>query len=294
MIERTKYVIITPTYNEEHFIGKTIESVIIQTIKPIKWIIVNDGSTDNTRNIIDTHIKGYDWIVCHTKIRRNTTYYSNNVFAIIEGIEFVKDVDYDFLCILDADITLCNDYYQKIFHQFSINRKLGVASGTYLEKEGNKLIEARIDRRSTPKAIQVIRKKCYQQTNGYIPFLYGGEDAGLEIMARMKGWETWSFNDIKVLHNRPVGTGDGSSILYARFRLGITDYTLGVHPIFLIAKSIKRCFWEKPFILSGFARLMGFIVASYNDIPVQLPCEAVKYLRKEQINRLIHQIKKFV
>ncbi|MGH2272658.1 glycosyltransferase family 2 protein [Anaerohalosphaeraceae bacterium U12dextr] len=285
---QNRYLIITPAFNEGKYIENTIKSVLSQTCKPIVWIIVDDGSMDNTANIVQLYAKEYDWIkyVFRSKIA-GQSYYASNVYAIQEGLKHASHIDYDFIAILDADITLVPEYYEVILAKFQKYRELGIATGTYLEKEGDSWVEARIDRRSTPKAIQVFRRKCYEQCGGYIPFKNGGEDSGMEIIARMNGWQTWSFPEIKVFHNRPVGTGDGRSLLKARFRLGLTDYCLGTHPLFMLVKACKRCIWEKPYIISGLMRLSGYLYGFLKQEHRQLPVEAQLYLRKEQLRRLI-------
>jgi glycosyltransferase involved in cell wall biosynthesis len=108
-----KYVIITPAYNEADYIGTTIETVLKQTIKPVMWVIVDDGSTDATGQIIKEYSSQYPWIryVCRVK-DPSQSYYSSNVYAIFEGIKQVQNQDYDYLAILDADISLIPDYYQ--------------------------------------------------------------------------------------------------------------------------------------------------------------------------------------
>ena len=283
----TTYVVITPAFNEEDYINYPIQSMLRQTIKPLKWIIVDDGSNDNTPQIIKTLAKQHKWIEYHyNKKLPNETYYSSNVYAILTGIELVEKLPYSHLAILDADIELCDDYYERIFEKFAKYSDLGIATGSYFEMEGNNWVEKRTNPRHTPKAIQVFNRKCYQSCNGYIPFKYGGEDTGIEVMARMTGWKTWSFNDILVKHHRPVGTGDGRSLLRARFRLGMTDYCIGTHPVFMILKSTKRMLGEKPFFLSGLARLIGYFSGYIKKLDRQLPKAAIDYLRYEQIRRL--------
>jgi glycosyltransferase involved in cell wall biosynthesis len=283
------YAIVTPCFNEEKNIGIVLNSVVTQTILPKKWIIVDDESTDRSSDIINEFSKRYDWIeYCYNQKIKGKSYYCNNVYAILKGLEQLKNTAYNYLAILDADIELCPDYYERIAAKFQKNPPLGIASGTYLEIENGAWIEAIIDRRSTPKAIQVFRRECYEKCGGYLPFEFGGEDSGMEVMARMRGWRTWSFNDIVVKHHRPVGTGEGHSLLAARFNLGITDYSLGTHPLFMIIKCFKRIFWEKPHFWSGIARLIGYTFGWLKGVKQFLPIEAVSYLQKEQLNRLIH------
>jgi len=283
-----EYVIITPAYNEDGFIGETIKSVAIQTIVPKKWIIVDDGSTDSTAAIIKQYQKDYEFIEYYGRVRQaEQSYYESNVWAILEGYERVRTLDFDYLAILDADMILCEDYYQEIFNRFDINRDVGIATGTYLEDINGRLIEALIDRYSTPKALQVFRRACYEQIGGYIPCKNGGEDSCAEIMARTHGWQTWSFPDIKAIHQRPVGMGDGRAAFSAKFKQGLTDYCLATHPVFMLAKCLRRSLIERPYIVSGLARLAGFLYGYMIRAERDIPENARRYVRKEQMKRLL-------
>jgi len=283
-----KYVIITPAYNEEDAIEITIKSVIRQSILPCKWVIVDDGSTDSTAEIVKRYEAEYDFIEYHSRERiAGQSYYGSNVYAISQGVEQVKGMDYDFLAILDADIDLCGNYYEEIFRRFQCNLELGIATGTYVEEIGGQFLEAVIDRRSTPKAIQVFRKECFEKIGGFIPLKNGGEDSCAEIMARMYGWQTWSFPEIKVVHLKPVGTGDGRGVLQGRFRLGMTDYCLATHPVFMLAKCLRRTVKEKPYVSSGVCRFAGFLKGYIVREPRQIPTSVRVHVRREQLNRLM-------
>jgi biofilm PGA synthesis N-glycosyltransferase PgaC len=285
------YVLITPAYNEAALIAQTIESVLAQTVPPVKWIVVDDGSTDQTAEIVKQYAARCSWIeYCYRVREPGQTYYGSNVYAILRGYERLKDLDFDYLAILDADIVLCPDYYEQIMRQFDANPELGIATGTYLEEIGGRMVEARIDRWSTPKALQVFRRACYEQIGGYIPCRNGGEDTCTEILARMNGWQTWSFPEIRVIHRRPIGQGDGGKVLRARFRQGLSDYCLASHPLFMLAKSLRRCFKERPYVLAGLARLCGFACGYLKREPRQIPPVAGRYVRKEQMRRLLASV----
>jgi biofilm PGA synthesis N-glycosyltransferase PgaC len=281
------YVLITPAYNEGRFIGKTIEGVLAQTLPPLRWVIVDDGSTDDTGEIIRRYAQQAPFIdACQRRRDANETYYGNNVYAILQGYARVKDLDFDYLSILDADMILKPRYYEEVFQRFEVNRELGIAAGTYIEEIGGRRVEAFIDRRSTPKALQVFRRACYEQIGGYVPCPHGGEDTYTEIMARMHGWQTWSFPEIQAVHQKPVGTGDGRSVLRAKFRQGVTDYCLGTHPAFMMAKCLRRCLRERPRGGAGLARLAGFAYGYLVREQRQILDEPRRYVRREQMARL--------
>jgi len=285
------YVLITPAYNESGYIGKTIESVLTQSVLPLKWVIVDDGSTDGTAAIVRSCAEEAAFIeYCKRERRAGETYYASNVYAILQGYERVRNLDFAYLAILDSDMVLCPDYYKEIFKRFNANSELGIAAGTYVERINGRWLEAFIDRRSTPKALQVFRRTCYEQIGGYIPCANGGEDTCTEIMARMHGWQTWSFPEIRVVHQRPVGTGDGRRFLRGRFRQGLADYCLATHPLFMTVKCLRRCVRERPYVTAGLARFFGFAYGYLARMPRSIPQDARRYVRKEQMRRLLASI----
>ncbi|MBW8015844.1 MAG: glycosyltransferase family 2 protein [Planctomycetes bacterium] len=284
-----KFVLITPAYNEEKYIERTIESVLVQTIMPKRWIIVDDGSTDSTPEIIQRYasIHGHIHYQRRQKVQ-GQSYYGSNVYAIMEGYSAIKEDEFDFLAVLDADITLPTDYYQQILDKFTQDEKLGVASGVYMDLVDGKLRKILNDRRSTPKAIQVFRRECFEEIGGYQPLKYGGEDTCSCAMARMNGWKSWSFPDISVVHNKPIGTGHASNMLKVRFRIGLNEYFLAAHPLFMLAKSLRRCVKERPFVLGGLARIAGYLYAYCKGEKRQISDEVVRFIQHEQIMRLFN------
>jgi glycosyltransferase involved in cell wall biosynthesis len=281
------YIIVTPAYNEQNYIDKLVESVVSQTVLPRLWVIVDDGSTDKTGDIVRRYASKYDWIryVYHPKTI-DQSYYGSNVCAILEGLRYVKDEKYEYLAILDADISLPRDYYEQIFARFERDEKLGVASGVYQDLVNGKLRKVLNDRRSTPKAIQVFRRECYEKIGGYLPMKYGGEDTVACVMARMNGWKSWSFPELCVIHNKPAGTGHAGNILTIRFRQGLNEYGIGGHPLFVLLKFIRRCVKERPYILGGFARIAGFLYGCCLQEKHQISDDVIRFIRAEQVERI--------
>jgi len=284
---KTKYVLITPVYNEEELIEQTIESVIAQTILPKRWIIVDDSSTDRTFEIIKRYEAQHDFITSFQLERKDiASYYSHRTLVFSAGYERIKSLEYDFICSLDADISLGPRYYERILEEFDKNPQLGIASGIYVDKVGGRLRKILIDKIHCPGAVTVFRRECYEVIGGYIPLEYGGDDSCAEIMARMNGWETRSFSQYQVIHHRPVGIGDERSILRARFRQGLTEYGIATHPLFMLAKSLRRAVLEKPYLVGSIARFVGFLVGYLLREKRKIPPEAMRFVRKEQIRRL--------
>jgi biofilm PGA synthesis N-glycosyltransferase PgaC len=286
-IHSKRFVIITPAFNEQRWIGQTIEKVLQMTCLPDLWLIVDDDSTDQTASVIQNYASHHPWIrYYHRQKVHGQSYYSSNVYAILEGYEQIRMESFDYLAILDGDISLPQTYYESLLAKFEADPELGIASGVYLDCVNGKLRKILNDRRSTPKALMVFRRTCYEAIGGLVPMKYGGEDTCACFTARMKGWKTWSFPDLAAIHNKPVGTGHGKSMLQIRFRQGIGEYFMAMHPLFMILKSLRRCFLERPFLLGGLARMAGYCCGWLKREPLQIPQETVRFIRAEQRSRI--------
>lgn len=284
---RPRFVIVTAAFNEEPQIEETIHSVASQTLLPLCWVIVDDGSTDRTPDKVQRLQQEFPWIVYHRRLRLpGQAYFASNVYALMEGVAQVRHLDYDFLAILDADITLPNDYYEQVFARFRADAQLGVASGIYENLVNGSLQKVLSDRRSTPKAIQVFRRACFEQIGGFLPLKYGGEDTCACIMARMNGWKSWSFPELKVIHRRPTGVGNARNVLRARFVQGRADYDVSTHPLFMFFKSLRRCLSESPLLLGGILRLAGYAYGCIQRDPRPMPADVARYARREQVRRV--------
>jgi glycosyltransferase involved in cell wall biosynthesis len=288
---KKKYILITPAYNEEDNIERVINSIIVQTIPPQKWLIVNDGSTDRTGEIIERYEAKYDFISC-LRLKREyiKSYYGRRTQVVLAGYEKIKKLEFNFLGILDADISCRPTYYEDIMKEFEANAKLGLAGGKYVYKFGSKIQQVLIDDSCVPGSIQMFRRQCYEQIGGYVPLEYGGDDSLADIMVRMHGWETRSFSKYQVIQHRIVGTA-GKSVLKAKFRQGFTEYGVATHPLFMLAKSLRRVFLERPFFFGSAARMAGFLYAYLQCGKRSIPDDIVSFVRKEQIARLMSYVR---
>ena len=281
------YVIVTPAYNEAAYITQT-SSVLAQTRLPKRWVIVDDGSTDNTAEIVNRYAAKHLWIKYIFRRRiPEQSYYASNVHAIARGVAAVRDVAFGYLAILDADITLPHEYYATMLQLLSADPKLGIVSGNCVDRIGEKRKRHLYDRRSCPKAIMVFRRQCYEDIGGFVPMKYGGEDTCACFMARMKGWKTWACREMLVEHNKPLGTGPSRNFVKIRFRQGIGEYYLASHPLFFVLKCLRRCVMESPLVIGGAARLAGYMYAHFLAENREIPDELATYIRREQLLRIM-------
>ncbi len=282
---KNRYILITPAKDEEKYIETTIKSIVSQTVAPLKWIIVSDGSTDKTNDIVKSYTGKYPFIQLLGLPPRKERNFGAQARAFNKGYELVKNLDFDFIGNLDADISYDPDYMEKILKKFEENGKLGLAGGFIYEKDRGVFKNRSVNRTwSIANAVQLFRKQCFEEIGGYQPIKYGGHDWVAETKARIKGWEAQSFPELKVYHHRRTNAAEGSA-LGPLYRQGKMDYTLGSHPLFEIVKCFRR-FYVRPYIFSTFARLCGFTVAAIKHEERAVSPEFMEYLKKEQLGRL--------
>jgi len=280
-----KYVLITPARNEEAYLEKTIQSVIAQTILPQRWVIVSDGSTDRTDEIAAGYARKHDFIQLITNEGDTERNFGSKSKAIEYGYRQLKDIEYDYIGNLDADVAFEPDYYKSVLGKFEENPKLGVAGGIrydlHPDGEFRRVLCAK---NSVGGPFQLFRRECYEQVGGYLPLKYGGVDAVAETMARMHGWEVRSYTEYRVNHFRRTGTA-GRGIVHARFRAGMKDYLIGYHPLFQVLRG-SYFMLSSPFLIGGFVFLCGYFWAGIRRLKRPVSEEFVRFLRNEQMQRL--------
>jgi len=279
-----KYALVTAARNEEATLPGTIEAVVSQTILPVRWIIVSDCSSDLTDEIVTAYLDRYKFMTLVRRSNSNQRSFSSKVEAFNMGLERLADTDYDFIGNLDADITFSSNYYQDILQNFVQDENLGIAGGMRYDKSKGGFEKVNMSRSSVGGGAQVIRRKCFEETGGFVPIKIGGEDALVEIKARMHGWRVEHFPEIKLFHHRPTGTA-GYGSLKAKWRFGIRDYFLAYHPLFEIARCFRRAN-EQPYLLGSLVSFCGYLSGFVRKSVSPVPEEVVKYLRREQMERL--------
>lgn len=281
------YVLVTAAYNEERLIEQTIRSIVSQTLRPAKWIIVSDSSTDRTDDIVKSYAKEHDFIQLYRITEDHPRNFAAQVYAINRGLSQLKAVEYSFVGNLDADITLAPEYFALLLEKFRQDPRLGLGGGTVCELYSDGEFRPRKVRTvtSVAHACQLFRRECFAAIGGeYIPLRYGGPDTYAETSARMKHWRVSSFSELQVFHHRPTNAAEGQ--LRGWFRQGKMDHSLGALPVFELLKLFRRV-WVKPYLIGSMARCAGFIHSYWKREDRQVPKEFVIYLRQEQKDRVI-------
>src|ERR1019366_745988 len=278
-----RYVLITPARDEAQFIELTIKSVVAQTVRPTKWVIVSDGSTDGTDDIVKKYAADYPWIELVRMPERRERHFAGKAHAFNAGYAKVKDLVYDVIGNLDADITFDEDYLDFLLRKFADNRWLGVAGTPF--KQGSFQYDYRFTSiEHVSGACQLFRRECFQEIGGYVPVKIGGIDLVAVLKARMKGWQTRTFPEKTCVHHRVMGTAKQNRLAVA-FVGGGGDYMFGTHP----AWELFRCIYQmthRPIVLGGIFYLAGFIWAAIHRIEKAVPPDLAQFRRAEQMRRL--------
>jgi glycosyltransferase involved in cell wall biosynthesis len=278
-----KYALVTPARNEVRLIEQTIQSVLAQTIPPAVWVIVSDGSTDGTDDVIASYLKDYPWLQLVRMPQRTDRHFAAKVHAFNAGLARANLWDYDIIGNLDADITFEPDYFSFLLQQFAEDNHLGVA--------GTPFIEAGVwyDYRFTniehvSGACQLFRRACFEEIGGYTPLKRGGVDWQAVTTARMKGWKTRTFTEKFCYHRRGMGTAEKGKF-HALFRQGVKDYYLGGHPLWQVFRALYQT-TRKPYFLGGSFLLLGYVWSSVTRADRQISPELIRFHRREQMERL--------
>lgn len=280
-----RYVLMTAAYNEQLHIEKTITSVLQQTLRPERWMIVSDGSTDRTNEIIEGYASQYDFIRFLRVTRAPGHSFSSKVVALNKGLALIKDTPFDFIGNLDADVSVGPTYFEELMKRFEMSPRLGLASGFVHEEIEGKFCNRssnRID--SVPHAAQLVRRACWMAIGGYATLKYGGEDWYAQTCAKMKGWEVAAIPQLTIFHHRH--TGAGTNLMAHRFRLGRLDYSFGSDPLFEIFKCLRRIL-DRPLLIGALTRLAGFAWCYFQRESRAVSAEFIEFLRVEQKEKVV-------
>jgi glycosyltransferase involved in cell wall biosynthesis len=279
-----KYVLISPARNEEAYIEKTIQSVLSQTVLPEKWIVVSDGSTDSTDEIVQKYTAQHPWIELIRMPERKERHFAAKVHAFNAGYEKVKNITYDIIGNLDADLSFETDYIEFLLEKFIQYPDLGVVGTPFIEDASQPYNYRFTNIEHVSGACQLFRRECFEAIGGYMPIKGGGIDWVAVTTARMKGWKTRTFTEKTIFHHRTMGTGKGN-VLMARYRLGKEDYYEGSHPVWELFRAIYQMKFS-PIIIGGLFMLSGYVAAFMQRMERPVSPELIAFYRKEQMQRL--------
>src|SRR5215472_8432283 len=278
------YVLVTPARNEATFIAQTIQSVVAQTVKPLKWVIVSDGSTDGTDDIVLRYAAANPWIELLRMPERKERHFAGKVNAFHAGYARAKQMPHHVIASLDADITFDSGYFEYLLGKMASDQRLGLV-GTPFQDGPNPVYDYRfVNIEHVSGACQVFRRECFEQIGGYKAIKGGGIDYFAVTSARMQGWKTRTFTDKVCVHHREMGTAQ-HGVLASRFNYGVKDYAFGNHPLWEITRTLYQL-TRRPFLLGGVALFCGYVWAACKRKERVATEDMVAFTRREQIARL--------
>ena len=285
MTSSLNYIVVTPVRNEAKYLPLTISSLLSQTIRPTKWIIVDDGSQDDTAKIASETARNHPWITLVTRTDRGYRKAGGGVVdAFYEGYSSVERLPWDFLVKLDGDLSFEADYFERCFEQFRGDCKLGIAGGVISNRlNGQVTVESKVDPKFHVRgATKIYRRQCWLDIGGLIRA--PGWDTLDEVKANMLGWTTMTFSDIPVIHHRPAGAAYGA--WNDRVKGGLGCYISGYHPLFMLLKCLKRM-PQRPYVIGACGFMFGYLKGLLTRVPQVNDKPLIHYFQKQQMNRLM-------
>jgi poly-beta-1,6-N-acetyl-D-glucosamine synthase len=278
-----QYLVITAARNEEAFLALTIQSMVKQTVHPVRWLIVSDGSTDRTDEIVARHAAQHDWIELFRMPERQTRHFGGKVLCLNTGYARIKGLPHDVIASLDADITFEPDYFKFLLDKLGSDPQLGLV-GTPFSEDGQTYDYRYSSLDHVSGACQVFRRECFEQIGGYTP-ARSGIDVIAVLSARMKGWRTRTFTEKNCEHHRPMGSANHQNKMMVNFKLGQTQYGLGFHPLWQVFRSVYQM-GRKPYVIAGVTLFAGYFWAMARRVKRPIGPELVAFQRQDQMRRL--------
>ncbi|MPZ20442.1 MAG: glycosyltransferase [Luteitalea sp.] len=280
-----RYIIVSPVRDEAPHIDKTIEAVRSQTLLPARWIVVDDGSTDGTGEILDKRASQASWMrVVHRPNRGRRVNGSGVMEAFYAGYALLDHDGWDYLVKLDGDLSFAPDYFERCLAMFAADPRLGIGGGTVCQLEqGNEKVDSKSDPTFHVRgATKIYRRECWDQIAPLVPA--PGWDTVDEVKANMLGWATRTFPELRLIQHKETGAADGA--WRNAFKNGRANYVTGYDPMFMLAKCVKRGL-TKPLFVEGLAMALGFCSGYVARSPRVPDPGVIDYLRRQQRRRLL-------
>jgi len=278
------YVLLTAAHNEEAFIERTIQSVVSQTVLPLKWVIVNDGSTDNTPAVIDRYANQYPWIDRLDMPEHRDRSFAAKAYCINRAYEHVKHMNFEVVGNLDADVSFDSKFMEFLLPKFLEIPDLGVAGTVFREDGYDSSVDSFEGENYVAGMFQLFRRACFEDIGGYTPHAPGGVDWIAVMTAKMKGWKVQAFREKHFFHHRSMGTAGRSSVA-ALFSYGQKDYYLGNHPVWELCRIVYRMS-RKPYVINGLALGAGYLHAAMRRMKRPVSSELMQFHRREEMKKL--------
>jgi biofilm PGA synthesis N-glycosyltransferase PgaC len=252
------YVLISPCRNEAAYMRQTLDSVIAQSLRPTKWVIVDDGSTDDTPRILADYAARHEWIdIVKRGDRGHRAVGPGVIDAFYSGYSAIDASAYRYLCKLDLDLRLPPRYFETLIERMEADPRIATCSGKAWIEEGGSLVDERHGDETSLGMTKFYRVDRFQAIGGFVrEVMWDGIDCH---RCRMMGWAACSWNDpeLRFIHLRPMGSSQ-QSVYVGRMRHGYGQYFMGTGFWFMAASALSRVN-QKPYLLGSVAMLWGWL-----------------------------------
>ena len=281
MLPKSRYVLISPCRNESAFMRQTLDSVVGQSLRPAHWLIVDDGSTDETPQILAEYAARHSWISIVTRADRGHRAVGPGVVdAFYSGYRAINPKDFDFVCKLDLDLLLPPRYFETLINRMNADPRIATCSGkSYINERGHLISERHGDETSLGMT-KLFRIDRFEEIGGFVrEVMWDGIDCHL---CRMHGWIACSWDDpeLRFVHLRPMGSSQ-QSIYVGRMRHGYGQYFMGTGFIYLALSALSR-FNQKPYLFGGLSIIWGWLKSAAERKPRYNNLEFRRFLRRYQ------------
>ncbi len=286
LMQYRSYALVSACRDEAAYIDGLIDAVAAQTVQPLRWVIVDDGSTDGTYERVVARSQTLGFLEATRMPAGRPRSFASQVFAALHGYQLAKSEPFEFIGFLDADIRVTPDYYEKLLERFEAEPRLGLGGGCVIDsyRDRTENIRRGSEDYHVAGGVQFFRRRCFEQIGGYIPVEGGGQDSIADVMAMMRGWRIQTFPELGVQHLRPDGFGK-ANVLSRGMRWGRKFYLLGYHPLFYLAQCARRLAW-RPIVIGSLCNLLGFVVAHLRGGTRPVSAEFVRFQRTLQMERV--------
>ena len=276
-----KYYIVIPSHNEEKFIALTLQSLVEQTVLPLKIVVVNDNSNDRTAEIVKVFLEKYAWISLINKTSDSIHLPGSKVIqAFQKGLESLDD-EYDFIVKADADLIFPPNYFETIIDHFQSDERIGMVGGfAYIEKNGDWILENLTDKDHIRGAFKAYRKETFKEIGGLKPAM--GWDTVDELLCKFYSWKVVTDETLKVKHLKPTGANYNKT---ARYQQGEAFYTLGYGFLITTIASAKLALMKrKPLLFFDYVK--GYWKAKSEKKPLLVTEVQAKFIRNYRLSKM--------
>ena len=281
-----QYVLISPCRNEAEYMRRTLDSVAAQSLQPTLWVIVDDGSNDETPTVLQEYAARHPWIrIVTRKDRGHRSVGPGVIDAFYAGYQTITPSDFEFMCKLDLDLELPPRYFEILMKRMAENPRIATCSGKAYVQNDDQLVPERHGDDTSLGMTKFYRTACFEKIGGFVrEVMWDGID---NHRCRMHGWIacSWDEPDLRFTHLRPMGSSQ-DSIYVGRMRHGYGQYFMGTGPVFMLASALFRLN-QKPYVLGSGAMMWGWLKAALQGKPRYEDLNFRRFLRRYQWRALL-------